>query len=93
MLFPWKIFFKYEGNIGYRKIFKKKTYLRLFVCFVLFCQKNYTNSNTKGGQNSRMGIDYLDFEEPLDIRSSTELVPGAPMHLYDASHPIVRVGS
>lgn len=91
MLFPWKIFFKYEGDIGYRKIFLK--IIPEVVCFVLFCQKNYTNSNTKGGQNSRMGIDYLDFEEPLDIRSSTELVPGAPMHLYDASRPIVRVGS
>lgn len=80
MLFPWKIFFKYEGNIGYLKIIKreKNTYWRLFVYFVLFCQKNYTNSNTKGGQNSRMGIDYLDFEESLDIRSSTEVGTWSP---------------
>lgn len=32
MLFPWKIFFKYEGDIGYRKIF-----LKIIPEAVLFC--------------------------------------------------------
>lgn len=46
MLFLWRTFFKYEGNIGYLKI---TIIIEKEKLFFLFCQKNYTNNSIKGG--------------------------------------------